>query len=150
MAIRVTTRANSELRPAWATLQISAGFKDLMAAKTRNAARVGSRTYPTADEKATKTSATPTPDQIAAHRLLARTLAFSAVAPTEPPTGCPPNSPAARLATPWALKSRLELDRVPSRFGAASATPAPWTTTIAATANAPETTDGVNVASDGS
>ena len=38
---------------------------------------------------------------------------------------------------PWATKSRFEFEAVPSRFGAASATPLPWTRTMAATRQCP-------------
>ena len=59
---------------------------------------------------------------------------LSDVSPIEPPTGRPRNSPLATLATPWARKSRDGSLRRPSGFDATWLTPAPCTSTTAATA----------------
>ena len=75
---------------------------------------------------------------------------FSAVCPTEPPTGCPLNRPLAMLPMPWATKSPLTLDGAPSAFGATSRTPAPCTSTITAIASAPTTRSNESWSSAGS
>jgi hypothetical protein len=77
------------------------------------------------------------PEKIDAQRLLAPALTLRAVCPAEPPTGWPLKKPEARLPTPWARKSRLESDIRPSGFGTDSLTPAPCTSTMAATASVP-------------
>ena len=53
------------------------------------------------------------------------------------------------LPTPWAMKSALASERVPSSLGADSATPTPCTSTIAVTANAPASSDHENDDSSG-
>ena len=50
---------------------------------------------------------------------------------------------------PWAMKSTLAFERVPSSLGADSATPTPCTSTIAATASAPASSDHENADSCG-
>ena len=57
-------------------------------------------------------------------------------------------APTARLPTPWAMKSRFASDG-PSRFGADSATPAPCTRTMAATARAPGDTSATGRSASG-
>ena len=49
----------------------------------------------------------------------------------------PRKNPAARLPAPCAMMSWFGFDGESPGFGAASATPAPWTRTMAAIANAP-------------
>ena len=75
-----------------------------------------------------------------AHRLRAPAVTLMAVCPSEPPTGWPPKTPDARLPIPWDMKSVFERPREPSGFGAISATPAPCTSTMAATEAAPIST----------
>ena len=123
---------------------------DPAAAKIRTAASVGIATCPTTPENATRISSIQIPDQIEAQRLRAPAARFSAVCPTEPPTGCPLNRPLAMLPTPWATKSPLTLDGAPSAFGATSRTPAPCTITIKAIASAPTTRSNESWSSDGS
>src|SRR3954447_13982860 len=94
-------------------------------------------TLPTRLENNSSNTAIHSPEKIAAHRPAAPAATFNAVRPTDPPTGWPRNSPARRLPTPWARKSRLGSLRVLSGLGADSLTPAPWTRTRAATENAP-------------
>ena len=84
------------------------------------------------------------PEKIAAQRVRAPAAAFSAVWPTEPPTGWPRNRAAAMLAMPCALKSASMSGGAPSGLGAASETPAPWTSTITATTSAPVSTSAEN------
>ena len=83
---------------------------------------------------------------MAAHLERAPAATLSAVWPTEPPTGWPPKNPEARLPRPWAVKSRRVDEVEPSGFGTASATPAPWISTRAATAAAPATTPASSAA----
>ena len=104
------------------------------------AERVGSATLATTPENAARIAIIHRPDQIDAQRVLAPAATFKAVWPTEPPTGCPLKNPDARLPTPWATKSRLASESEPSGLRADSATPAPWTKTMTATAKAPVTT----------
>jgi hypothetical protein len=92
----------------------------------------------TSGDTAARITSIQAPDQIAAHRVRPPALTFSAVWPTEPPTGRPRKNPDTRLPAPWATMS-VSGCGWPSGFGAASATPAPWTNTIAATASAPVT-----------
>ena len=100
---------------------------------------MGTAILATSPENRARITSSQTPDQIAAHRVRAPTDTFSAVWPTEPPTGMPRKNPEARLPAPWAMMSWSGLGRASPGFGAASATPAPWTRTIAATARAPVT-----------
>ncbi len=100
---------------------------------------VGIATLPTADENTARMSSIHRPAQIAAQRERAPAVTLRAVSPTEPPTGWPPKRPDARLPAPWAMKSRLASAAAPPSLGADSATPAPCTITMAATASAPVT-----------
>ena len=98
-------------------------------------------TRPTTPESRARISNIHRPEKIDAHLEVAPAERFSAVCPTGPPTGCPWNRPEPRFPTPCAMKSALASDRVPSSFGADSATPTPCTSTIAATARAPVSND---------
>ena len=91
---------------------------------------------PTTPENRTRISSIQMPEKIDAQRVRPPAATFSAVWPTEPPTGWPRNSPEAMFPIPCAMKSRFGSDRDPPGFGAASATPVPWTSTITATAAA--------------
>ena len=71
-----------------------------MAAKMRIAPSVGAATLATSPENRARITSIHTPDQIAAHRVRARAVTFSAVWPTEPPTGRPRKKPETRLAPP--------------------------------------------------
>src|SRR4029079_9608081 len=78
-----------------------------------------------APTKKRTTSATHIPDITAAQRVRAPETTLSAVELTEPPTGRPRKRPDTTFAAPCAMKSREELLRVPSGFGALWLTPAP-------------------------
>ena len=60
-------------------------------------------------------------------RDFAPAAAVRELADMEPPTGMPWNRPAARLPAPWPMKSAASSEGLPSSFGTAAATPAPWT-----------------------
>ena len=107
-----------------------------MAATIRIAASVGIATTPTIPANKARITSIQMPEKIDAHRPRVPALTFRAVWPTEPPTGIPLKKPEAMLPAPWAMKSRFGSDIEPSRFGADSATPDPWTRTMAAMANA--------------
>ena len=109
---------------------------ELAAAKISTAASVAIGISPTTPENRTRISSIQMPEKIDAQRVRPPAATFSAVWPTEPPTGWPRNSPEAMFPTPCAMKSRFGSDRDPPGFGAASATPVPWTSTITATAAA--------------
>ncbi len=140
VARKVVTMAMTELAPVRTTILISSTLTELTAAKMRIAASVGIATRPTSPENSDRIASIQTPEKIDAHRVRAPAAALSAVWPTEPPTGWPRNRPAARLAMPCALKSPFVSAWVPSGLGAASATPAPCTSTITAMTTAPEST----------
>ena len=123
---------------------------DPTAAKIRMAPSVGMTTRPTWAEKASRITAIQAPAKIAAQRVRAPAETLTDVAPTEPPTGWPRSTLAARLPTPWATKSALTRERVLSRLGADSLTPAPWTTTMAAIEKAPMARSTVNAPRSGS
>ena len=115
--------------------------KDPIAAVINTAARVAVTTLPTACENATMMMSIQTPVKIAAHLSRAPAATLRAVCPTDPPTGSPPKRPLSRFPVPWAMKSWFASERVPSRLGADSLTPAPWISTSTATAKAPSTRD---------
>ena len=108
------------------------------------AASEGMATWPTRPESAMSMASIQTPEKMAAQRVRAPAAAFSAVWPTEPPTGWPRTRAAAMLPMPWALKSASMSGCAPSGLGAASETPAPWTSTITATMRAPVRTSAEN------
>ena len=126
--------------PVWLVFQttpMSPKRSDITAAKISTAASVGIGTSPTSRARASRMTSIQTPAKMAAHRLRAPAATFNAVLLTEPPTGVPWKMPDARFATPCPMKSRFVRDGEPSGFGAASDTPAPCTSAIAAIANAP-------------
>ena len=106
-------------------------------------------TTPTTPENNARISSIHSPEKIDAHRVRAPAARLRAVWPTEPPTGWPWKNPELRLPTPWAMKSALASERVPSSLGADSATPTPCTSTIAVTASAPASSDHENADSSG-
>ena len=75
-----------------------------------------------------------TPAKIDAHRLRAPAATFSAVLLTDPPTGVPWKNPDSQVRHALADEVPVGPRRRASGFGAASATPAPWTSAIAAIA----------------
>ena len=139
VATRVVITATWETRPVRRIARKSPVRSDPIAAAISTAASVGISTCPTTPDNATMITASHTPAEIAAQRPRAPAATLTAVCPTDPPTGWPRKSPASRLPTPCATKSRLVTERLPSGLGADSLTPAPWISTRAATARAPVT-----------
>ena len=73
---------------------------------------------------------------------------FSAVCPTDPPTGWPWNTPEAMF--PHTLREKSRFAWTSPWIGADSLTPVPWTSTITATASAPATRSNEKRRSSGS
>ena len=144
VARNVVTMAIVGLAPVRSAMRISSGFTELTAAKMRMAPSEGIATLPTSPDSATRMASIQMPEKMAAQRVRAPAAAFSAVWPTEPPTGWPRKKAAAMLAMPWARKSASMSGGAPSGLGAASETPAPWTSTITATTSAPVRTSAEN------
>ncbi len=139
VAAKVVTTAICEPRPVRRMLVSSPSWSEPMAAKMSIAPSVGTAIFATSPENTARITSSHKPDQITAHRVRAPTDTLSAVWPTEPPTGMPRKKPEARLPTPWAMMSWFGFGRASPGFGAASATPTPWTRTMAAIATAPVT-----------
>ena len=139
VAAKVVITTTCEMRPVRRMVATSPGRSEPMAAKMRMALRAGTAIFATSPEKMTRITSIQTPDQIAAQRVRLPPATLSAVCPTEPPTGMPRKKPAARLPAPCATMSRFGSGRALPGLGAASATPAPWTITMAAMASAPVT-----------
>ena len=140
MAPKVTSSAIFPVCAVFQTTLISPGRSDLTAAKISTAPSVGIATAPTSPDSATRITSIHSPAKTDDKRLQAPADTFSAVDPTDPPTGVPWNSPETRLPTPCPMKSPLACDGEPSGLGVDSATPAPCTSAIAAIASAPVTT----------
>ena len=139
MAPKVVMTATCEVRPVRRMVAISPTRSEPTAAKMRIAPRVGTRDLGDQAGEDGQDHQHPHagPDRCPPGR--PPTVTFSAVWPTEPPTATPRKKPEARLPTPCAMMSRFGFDGASPGFGAASATPAPWTRTIAAIASAPVT-----------
>ena len=84
-------------------------------------------TWPTTVPNATTTTAMTAAANTSDQRERAPASLLSDDADTEPPTGMPRNTPAARLATPWPTKSRDASGYCPSGFGKFAEMPAPCT-----------------------
>jgi hypothetical protein len=149
VARKVAAMAICEFGPVRQTAPISPTRSEPTAAKMSSAARVGMATAPTIPEKTARMRTIHSPEKIEAHRVRAPAAWLRAVWPTEPPTGWPRKRPAPMLPKPCATKSTLASERDPSSLGADSATPTPWTSTIAATARAPARSDIENAESSG-
>jgi hypothetical protein len=102
-------------------------------------------TRPTTPDSRARMRSIHRPEKMEAQRERAPAARFRAVCPTDPPTGWPWNRAEPMFPAPWAMKSTLAFDREPSSLGADSATPTPWTSTIAATARAPARSENERV-----
>jgi hypothetical protein len=100
VAANVKVTAICAIRPVRMMVRISPNRSAPAAAKMSTPARVGTATLATRGDTAARITSIQTPDQIAAHRVRPPARLFSAVWPTEPPTGRPPNNPDTRLPAP--------------------------------------------------
>ena len=95
----------------------SRGLSELNPARINSPARAGMGTSESSGPRATTNSSIHRPLRITAQRVRPPAITLNAVCPTLPPTGMPPTTPDARLAPPWAKKSRLTSTAVPSALG---------------------------------